>query len=285
MLQSTLDWWALLRGVAAFNVLAWLAVAAWMWRTRASVPADIRSHRRWQLALSAGYVFGCAWRSLLPVYDVPRLVLVDSFWSSVIVGRSVATVAELCFAAQWAFALRLVSQRAGSGATLWVSRAVLPLIAVAEVFSWYSVLTTSNLGHVVEESLWGGVAALLVASLALAWPQVDRACRPLLAFWGVAALAYAVYMFGVDVPMYWTRWVADADAGRATLSLAEGLADTSTRWVVSHQWEHWRGEVVWMTAYFSVAVWISLALVSLPALVPWRGATWSLRRIASASER
>jgi hypothetical protein len=37
--------------------------------------------------------------------------------------------------------------------------------------------------------------------------------------------------------------------------------------VVSHQWEHWRGEVIWMTLYFSVGVWISIGLahVRLPA--------------------
>lgn len=46
-----------------------------------------------------------------------------------------------------------------------VSRLVIPLIALAECFSWYSVLTTSNLGHVVEETLWGLTAALLVATL------------------------------------------------------------------------------------------------------------------------
>ena len=281
MLQDTADWWALLRGVAAFNVLAWLAAAAWIRRTRASVPAEEHRHRCWQLALSAGYVFGCAWRCLLPVYDVPRLVLVDSFWSSVIVGRSVATVAELCFAAQWALVLRAASRGAGSAAGLAASRAVLPMIAVAELFSWYSVLTTSNAGHVVEESLWGLGAALLAASLALVWPQVDRAHRPLLALWAGAALLYAAYMFGVDVPMYWTRWVADAEAGRATLGVADGLVDASTRWVVSHRWEDWRGEVLWMTAYFSVGVWMSIALVSVPAL---RGRGLA-RRTASASVR
>lgn len=281
MLQDTSDWWALLRGVAAFNVLAWLVAASWIWRMRTSVPADVQRHRRWQLALSAGYVFGCAWRCLLPVYDVPRLVLVDSFWSSVIVGRSVATVAELCFAAQWALLLRAASHGAGSAAGLAVSRTVLPLIAVAELFSWYSVLTTSNAGHVVEETLWGLGAALLAASLALVWPQVDRAHRPLLALWASAALLYAVYMFGVDVPMYWTRWLADADSGRATLGVVEGFVDASTRWVVSHHWEDWRGEVVWMTAYFSLGVWTSIALVSTPAL---RGRL-SSRRTASASAR
>jgi len=41
-------------------------------------------------------------------------------------------------------------------------------------------------------------------------------------------------MFLVDVPMYWARWLADEAQGRGSLSLAQGLVDTSTRWVVSH---------------------------------------------------
>ena len=73
-------------------------------------------------------------------------------------------------------------------------------------------------------------------------------------------------MFGVDVPMYWSRWLADNAVGRGTLSVADGLVDASTRWVVSHRWEDWRGEVIWMTAYFSVAVWLSIALVLVPVL-------------------
>jgi hypothetical protein len=58
-----------------------------------------------QLGLSALYVLGCAYRSVLPVYDIPRFVLVDSHLSSVFIGRSIATIAELCFAGQWALTL------------------------------------------------------------------------------------------------------------------------------------------------------------------------------------
>jgi len=36
------------------------------------------------------------------------------------------------------------------------------------------------------------------------------------------------------------------------------------RWVVSTRWEQWRSEVVWMSLYFSVAVWLSIALVHAP---------------------
>jgi hypothetical protein len=87
-------------------------------------------------------------------------------------------------------------------------------------------------------------------------------------------------MFLVDVPMYWSRWLADEASGRAYLSAMQGLLDVSQRWVVSHRWEIWKTEVVWMSLYFSVAVWFSIALVHAP--LP-RFALPRLRGLASAS--
>ena len=261
MLDSTLHWWTLLRTVAGLNVIVWGAAAWWLWNARGRLPPDAWMSRRWQLLLSAGYVLGCGWRCFFPVYDVQRLVMVDSFWSSVLVGRTVATVAELCFAAQWALLMREASRVSGSASALRMSRAVLPLICIAELFSWYSVLTTSNIGHVIEESLWGLAAALLVVSLLRLWPLVHPSRRPLVALWCAAGTAYVAYMFMVDVPMYWARWVADESVGKGYLSVAQGWADASARWVVSHQWANWRSEVIWMTAYFSLAVWLSIAMV------------------------
>lgn len=271
MSADTLAWWTLLRGVAALNVVLW-TVAAWaLWRWRDRWPPEAWLSCRWQLLLSAGYVLGCGYRCMLPVFDVQRLVLVDSFWSSVLVGRSVATVAELCFAAQWALLLRDAARDTGSRLALRVSHGVLPAIATAEVFSWYSVLTTSNLGHVVEESLWGLCAAALVLSLLQLWPLVHPGRRPLLLLWCVAGSVYVAYMGLVDVPMYWARWVADEALARSYMPLLLGLVDVSERWVVSHDWAHWRSEVVWMTAYFSVAVWFSVSLVLAPRLRAARG--------------
>ncbi len=57
------------------------------------------------LVLCAAYVFGCAFRSFLPRADVQRICLFDHWTSSVAVGRSVATIAEVCFVAQWAIML------------------------------------------------------------------------------------------------------------------------------------------------------------------------------------
>jgi hypothetical protein len=128
------------------------------------------------------------------------------------------------------------------------------------------VLTTANLGHVFEESLWALCAALLAASLLAIWPRVDAARRPLLAFLCVAAAVYVAYMAAVDVPMYWARWLADEAQGRVYFGVLQGAIDASTRWTVTRSWPVWQTEVTWMTLYFSVAVWTSLALVHLPRL-------------------
>jgi hypothetical protein len=259
-------WWFLLCVVSAVNVLALSFSARLLWQKQGVMPADIYASRRLQLVLSAGYVLGCAYRSAMPVFDVQRICLFDSWLSSVIVGRSVATVAELCFVTQWALLMREISQVTQSRPGRLAALAVLPLIAVAETCSWYSVLTTSNIGHVIEESLWGISAALLVASLLTLWPRASARLRPLLLAMCLTGIAYVAFMFFVDVPMYWSRWVADEASGRHYLSLSQGVVDTSGRWVVSQQWQVWKGEVLWMSLYFSIAVWLSIAFIHTPAL-------------------
>jgi hypothetical protein len=66
--------------------------------------------------------------------------------------------------------------------------------------------------------------------------------------------------------MYLSRWRAGLAEGSTLLGFLEGLRDVSTRWVVSHDYEHWKDEIAWMSLYFSVAVWSSLALGSFPLL-------------------
>ena len=261
MTSPTLTWWSLLCAVSVLNVLVWTLTVLHARRRQALHEPETWASVRLQMLLSAGYVAGCAYRSVFPVYDVQRLTLVDGWWSSVFVGRSVATLAELCFVLQWALLLRGVATDTGNRFGVRVSHWLVPMIVVAELCSWYAVLTTSNLGHVIEESLWGLGAALLVASLVLSWPRFRNELRPMLAAVCVIGAGYVVYMFQVDVPMYWARWVHDVDQGRQFLSIAQGLADTTGRWVVSHRWADWHTEIVWMSLYFSVAVWLSISLI------------------------
>ena len=128
--------------------------------------------------------------------------------ASALVGRSVATIAELCFIAQWALMLRDTSRATGSLITGLGSRVVVPLILVAEICSWYSVLSTSNLGHVFEESLWSLATGLIVASLVAQWRRLDSRWRTASTWLVAAGLGYFGYLVLVDVPMYWSRWRA-----------------------------------------------------------------------------
>jgi hypothetical protein len=250
-----LIWWSALCAAAAVNVAAW-GVSAWMLgRCRAQLPADAYATRRRLLWLSAIYVLGCGFRSVLPMIDVPRFCLHDTWASYIVVGRSVATVAELAFAVQWALLLREAGARRAA-------RAVVPLIVVAEILSWLAVLTTNNLFHAAENSLWTLTAALALAFLASRWRLVgDRGKRVIAAAMACGA-AYIAFMVTVDVPMYLARW----EPGEDYLSLGEGMREIVQRCVVNRDWEKWREDALWLTLYFTVAVWISVALPQLPPL-------------------
>jgi hypothetical protein len=254
MKSQAVAWWhTSLRAIAVLNVTLWgLAAVAVM-----HLPAGKQSACV-QLLLSAGYVAGCAYRSFLPVIDIPRLVLIDSRLSSVLVGRSIATVAELCFAAQWALILHDIALPGGGEFARAVSWALVPLIVVAEGFSWYAVLTGEQRAHAVENSLWGISAALAIVGMLLVGPNQVSALYPLTLGGGSA---YVAFIFFYDVPMYRSRWLADQASRRKYLTLAEGMADVCRRWAVSYRWADWKSEIPWMSLYFTSGVWSSIWLV------------------------
>jgi len=247
-----------LRVIAALNVALWSLAAAAVMREHASLHAGSGTAWYTQLLLSAVYVAGCAFRSFLPVIDIPRVVLIDSRLSSVLVGRSVATVAELCFAAQWALVLQRAAVLGDSSFAQALASVIVPLIVLAEGFSWYAVLTTGQRAHAVENSLWGLSAALIVVGIVVIGPNRLPALYPLTIAGGVIYVAFIVVY---DVPMYWARWRADQVRGHQYMSIVAGIADVSRRWRVSYRWEEWRSEVPWMSLYFTFGVWSSIWLV------------------------
>ena len=155
-------WWSLLTLVSGVNIAIWFL----LYRQLHEQPAGglgstsgielmllrtgslgSASDIELMLLLCAAYVFGCAFRSFLPRADVQRICLFDTWLSSVVVGRSVATVAEICFVAQWAIILHQLGAMTGSDTTLNAAWLIVPLILIAECFSWYAVLTTHYLGQ------------------------------------------------------------------------------------------------------------------------------------------
>jgi hypothetical protein len=252
-------WWSLLTLVSGVNIAVWFVLYHQL-HEQPTGGLGGSSGIELMLLLCAAYVFGCAFRSFLPRADVQRICLFDTWLSSVVVGRTVATVAEICFAAQWAIMLYQLGTMTGADTTLNAAWVIVPLILIAECFSWYAVLTTHYLGNAFENSIWAVAFFAVGIGLCRLLPEFDGLVRIVLAGTIVGIAGYLAFLTTVDVPMYLTRWRAEAADGSKRLRPLEGLRDVSRRWVVTHDFAEWKDEITWMSLYFSAAVWASLAL-------------------------
>jgi hypothetical protein len=252
-------WWSLLTLVSGANIAVWFLLYR-HFHQQPGVSFDGAPDIRLMLFLSGAYVFGCAFRSLLPRADVQRICLFDTWLSSVVIGRSVATVAEISFAAQWVIVLHQLGTLTGADTTLNIAWAVLPLIVIAECFSWYAVLTTNYLGNAIENSIWAGTFFAIGIGLCRLLSDFDGPMGIVLALGIVGIVGYLIFLLKFDVPMYLGRWRAKVAHGSKLLRPLEGLRDVSTRWVVTRDFAEWKDEIIWMSLYFTAAVWASLAL-------------------------
>ena len=98
--RRVLVWWRTLCQLSVLNICLWTFI--WLFG-----PTD-NPYSVMQLTLSGIYVFVCAYRSWLPRVDLERQVLFDSPLSSIFLGRSAATVAEICFGIQLGLLLHQV---------------------------------------------------------------------------------------------------------------------------------------------------------------------------------
>src|SRR5258706_11752502 len=235
-------WWGLLTLVSGANIAAWFL----LYRRFHEQPIGSlgsTSGTELMLLLCAAYVFGCAFRSFLPRADVQRICLFDTWLSSVVVGRSVATVAEICFAAQWASNLHQLGMMTGTDTTLNAAWVLVPLVLVAECFSWYAVLTTNYLGNAIENSIWAVAFLAVGIGLCRLLPEFNGPVRVVLAIAITGIVAYLAFLMTIDVPMYLGRWQADLADGSKPLGALEGLHDARRLWRGRHALLECRDEV------------------------------------------
>ena len=173
-------WWGLLTLVSGVNIAVWFV----LYRELPLQPTGAASSASGigaMLLFCAAYVFGCAFRSFLPRADVQRICLFDTWWSSVLVGRTVATVAEIAFVAQWAILLHQLGTMTGAETTVNAAWVIVPLILIAECLSWYAVLTRNYLGNAIENSLWAVAFFVIGVGLCRLLPEFHGVVRGVLA--------------------------------------------------------------------------------------------------------
>ena len=137
-------WWIGLISISVLNMAFWFFTKI---KTITPLSAPLN---KFMVAFSGFYVFGCAYRSFFPKADVQRICLFDTWLSSVFLGRTVATVAELSFVLQWALILYFYGKYLNNRIPQIMAQIIVVLITVAECFSWYAVITTNYLGNMIE---------------------------------------------------------------------------------------------------------------------------------------
>ena len=114
----------------------------------------------------------------------------------------------------------------------------------------------------LENSIWTLTFALVAIALIRLVPRFHGALQLVIAGAAIGGIGY--------VDLHGHGRCADvfvALAGRLRRAaniprLFAGLHDLATHWVVTHDIADWRQEIAWMSLYFSMAVWTSLALAS-----------------------
>lgn len=258
-------WWVGISCAGAVNIAIWFWTRYFGFRGHGiEALSKLWFENKNIIWFSALYVFVCAFRSFLPRADVQRICLFDTWLSSVLIGRTVATIGELAFVAQWVIVLRFLATETSTGLAKKISHLILPLILSAELFSWYAVITTHYLGNAIEESLWALTYTLIGIAILTLFQKLKGSLKLAAGFSVIGCILYVLFMVTVDVPMYLSRLIAESKAQKPLLGLIDGFHDLNTRWIVTRSIHDWKTEIPWQTLYFTFAVLVSLALCYVP---------------------
>ena len=242
-------WWHCLCTGILVNIVLWLKSEA------------TTNHEKRQKLLSFLFILANTIRSVFPRIDVERICYFDSFLSTTIVGRSFATVAEIALSLQIASSLLHIMKDLTIRSSL--PYIIPPAICIAQILCWIGVLTTNQLFHVFEESIWAGVFALLIPLLLqLSKKTANEQLRSNLLWCTIVASMYVIYMVSIDIPMYYGRYVENKKHNIPYLTLTEGIYDTLSCKRVTKSYEVWKEDAVWMYGYFVFGSLISVEMIN-----------------------
>jgi hypothetical protein len=94
-----------------------------------------------------------------------------------------------------------------------------------------------------------------------------RTARNVSTLLALCCVGYCPWGVVSDVPANYRRWRSEVADGSHFRSVGHGLAVVAGHCVPTQEYSVWSGYLLWMTGYFSLLVWASLALaISYPGV-------------------
>lgn len=252
-MNKTYLWWKFLCVTAVVNICIWVWAILFQ--------SELHHFSYAQPVLSGVYVFVCAFRSFLPRIDLERYCLFDHPLSSVMLGRSLATVAEICFSAQCALLIYDLGHFLGTPLIVIIAYTIVPTIVLAQISCWYAALTLNHFWHSIEEAAWVAMILLAAVCFTIGFFMLTGVVKILMVIGILSCIGSAYIMLFIDIPMYLSRKNQSHAQAQQFLSVSAGIKDAISRRVKTSDWGVWKKEVLWLSTYFTFGVWLSIGMV------------------------
>lgn len=254
-------WWIFLILVSIFNI---------NYIVNFLLTNEMDNFQRKLTLLAMVYTVVCGIRSAFPKKDVECVCLFNSPLSWPLFGRSIATVAELCYIKLIILIITKVIKDVDSEDNflkIYILDKLFPFIAIAQLFSWMGCLTKNNLWNASEESIWMITFTIITIininiynKLSLLDDSLkNNAIKSLLKLAIPFGILFVVFLIIIDIPMYISRWKKNPNPKYKPMY--ENIKNLAQCKKVSKSFETWKQDIPWQTGYFTFGVWSSIGLV------------------------
>lgn len=218
------------------------------------------------------FVAVCAIRSIWPRTDSYKLCFYNNSISIPVVGRILATFAEMSFVTLLVIITNIILDDSTDGSILFsilkkYNYLLIPMIFCAQIFCWIGVTTIRPIFNAIEESLWAVLGSSKIIIFSLIYynlinrtnltPKINhiKFISPIII---VSCLFYVLFMVKHDIPMYIKRYRENKDE---PLNFIDGIKELSRCNKISQSYSDWKEEIPWLTLYFTFAVWFVIIIL------------------------
>lgn len=277
--EYSILWWKILSAISVLNILF---ISCYSLTVK-----NVNTVQKILIAFSFIYTIVCAVRSFWLRKDVEQVCFFDVGISTPYVGRSLATIAELCYILiiiiVFCYIILYISKIANKNlhVLFWLVKITFPIIIIAEIFSWLGCISKYYLWNAAEESLWMISACIFILVAFILYSNIlnikqsiaTQSITRLLAIFVICATIFVIFMIITDIPMYYKRWKKgikqdeeiyfwkDFKGQNKQKLTKENIVNLNRCVEISKDFNIWKDEIAWLTGYFTFGVWSSFALV------------------------